>query len=171
MSFNRKQTARHEAGHAAAMILRGRLPRSLSASHAEAGVYGRMDVAWDSEGELDPEAVFDLVVAIHAGPIHAGNSDWPPRWPPSIGAPGDEGQLAACARFLNMDRSDWDAAYVEAAALVGNPEFTRIAGLIARALELSDEIDADGLRRLIGTDRLELFGIPPADHTDKETTP
>jgi len=168
-TFDRKQTARHEAGHAAAMILRGRLPRSVSASHAEAGVYGRMDVAWDEEGELDPEAVADLVISIHAGPIHAGDPGWPPRWPPSIGAPGDAGQIAACAKYLNMDRSDWDAAYVEAAALTGNPEFTRIAGLIARALELSDEIDSDGLRRLIGEDRLELFGIDPPLH--EETTP
>ena len=168
-TFDRKQTARHEAGHAAAMILRGRLPRSVSASHAEAGVYGRMDVAWDSDGELDPEAVADLVISIHAGPIHAGEKGWPPKWPPSLGAAGDAGQIAACAKYLNMDRSDWDAAYVEAAALTGTPEFGRIAALIARALELSDEIDAAGLRRLIGEDRLELFGIDPPQH--EETTP
>ncbi len=165
--FHRKNTAAHEGGHAALLVMCGRLPTRVEANHAELGIWGRVEIAWHGE-ELDRDAVADLILAIHAGPLYAGATGWPPKWPPDLGADGDEGQLAACVNYLGYDRSDADTAFVRAAALTATKEFNQLAALIARALELAGELDADELRELIGERRLERYGISPPQHNNNE---
>jgi hypothetical protein len=136
----------------------GRLPVSVSADWPEANSAGVMEIAWGEEG-ITPESARDVALSILMGPFVEGKTDWPPRWPPDMSAPGDEGQLAACVRYLGMDEGGWDVLMTQAQLLATSPEFLRLVELIARALELKDEMTADDLRWLLGEQILREHGL------------
>lgn len=168
--YERERVAVHEAGHAASLILQGRLPWSVTADRPTEQLWGSLEIAWDEEGELTEESVERTAIVVHCGPIHAEDKDWPPKYPPPLGEPGDAGQLSACMRYLGWGRAEYEAAYIEAVVLTNTDDFKRLARRIARALVLKDTLDRDDLRKLIGAEALERHGIPDAvpDETEND---
>jgi hypothetical protein len=158
-AYDRKRVALHEAGHVAALALLGHLPRAVTADWPAEGILGFMEHAWGEDDELSPDGVADLVLSIHAGPLAERRSDWPPKWPPRMAEPGDEGQLAACVNYLGWGRPEWEAAFVKAEHLTRSRDFRQVVGLLARALEVHDVLDTDDVCHLIGDERLARFGI------------
>lgn len=167
--YDRESVAAHEAGHAAALVILGRLPWRVTAdAHPSDRVWGQLEQCWDEEGELTRESVERTAKVIHCGPINQGKSEWPPKYPPPLGEPGDPGQLSACMRFLGWDRLEYDMAYIEAVALTNTEEFKNLARRIARALVLKDSLDRDDLRKLIGVEALERYGIPIPEEQEND---
>jgi hypothetical protein len=158
VSHDRATTAKHEAAHCAALVMLGRLPVSVSADWPEAGSAGVMEIAWGEEG-ISRESARDVAISILMGPLIEGKADWPPRRPPDMSASGDEGQLGALARYLKLDERGWDALITQADTLAQSPEFLRLVELIARALELKDELNTDDLRWLLGERTLRQHGL------------
>jgi hypothetical protein len=58
-----------------------------------------------------------------------------------------------------MDEGGWDVLMTQADMLATSPEFLRLVELIARALELKDEMTADDLRWLLGEQTLRQHGL------------
>ena len=81
ITYDRRPTACHEAGHAAAAImLRHRLPRSITADRPEAGVSGRMICDLSDDG-VSPDTAEGFLCMVLAGPlteaIHCPVPGWP----------------------------------------------------------------------------------------------
>ena len=162
-TLKRSRIARHEAGHAAAMIMAGWLPLRATANWPESSALGEVEP--DFRDGLDPVNVRNLAVAILLGPLAEPDlwKPWPPQWRPDRRLRGDEGQLARCVEWLDADEGDYYEMCREAHNLSRRPEFTELVDLISRALELKDELSADDLRWLIGEDRLKRYGIGERD--------
>ena len=119
---------------------------------------------------VTPQAAADVAISILMGPIAEGAESWPPAWPLDPDADGDEGQLATCLRYLKFDdESEYRALVREAHVLARTAEFQRVVWLTSRALELTDELDADDLRRLLGEKTLTNYGIPTRDRSEDGT--
>ena len=163
VTLKRARTARHEAGHCAALLMKGRLPLKATADWPTSTAFGFVQPDW-GEG-IDPAGARDLAVAIILGPLASPEMEkpWPPEWRPDPDATGDAGQLGRCVRWLKLDEGDYYEIVNEAHTLARSPEFNELVDLLARALELKDELSADDLRWLIGEDRLKRYGIGEAD--------
>jgi hypothetical protein len=159
-TYHRARIARHEAGHVAGMVLGGRLPCRVTADWPATGTLGEMEMDW-GDG-VDPAGARILAVAILLGPLaeHDLPTVWPPDWPPDRDAAGDEGQLAACCRYLKLDEDDYYELVRQAHHTAQSREWNRLCDLIAQALELKDELTADDLRHLLGSELLHKYGIP-----------
>ena len=156
MTYDRHKTSRHEGAHAAASILLGHLPRRVTADRPTEGYYGQLELAWGPDG-VTPEGARLAALVVLCGPMveqgGCGSEEWPPRWPLCVSDDGDAGQVGACVKYLKLDWHGWQELIKEAEALVAEPEFVRLVDLIARALELRDELDRADLRWLIGAER------------------
>jgi hypothetical protein len=140
----RSSTAKHEAGHVASVImLRGRLPELVTADWPKHDTAGLTRLDFSNDG-LD-ERPLDFVVLTLAGPL--AESAPIPDWPPNAGAENtrDEHALATLVDFLGLDEDDWLNAVERTLHLVRDADFQRLVQLIARALELADELNADDL--------------------------
>lgn len=166
MAYDRESVADHEAGHAAALVILGRLPWRLTADRPTDRVWGELEQA--PYEEITPESVERMVTMLHCGPINQGKKDWPPKYPGDIGGEGDAGQLAACIRYLGWGRAEYDAAYVEAVAMTNTEEFKALARRIARGLVLKDTLFRDDLRKLLGPEILERYGIDSPEEMENE---
>lgn len=158
VTHDRVRSARHEAGHVAGLVLRGRLPRRVTADWPKPGIAGEMVVDWGDEG-CTPDSAAAVAISVLLGPIAEGNPSWPPTWPLEEDTRGDERDLAILLRYLKVDEANYIALCAEARTLAKTPEFVRLVGLVARALELKDELDAGDLRRLLGPKILHTYGI------------
>ena len=122
--------------------------------------------------EDDPEGARIMALSILLGPLAAADSPvaWPPEWPPGEAGPRapDERRLAKCVAHLEMDEDGYLALIREAHAMARSPEFTELVGLVARALELKDELDAADLRWLLGKNRLQKYGIPTTEEENAD---
>ena len=116
--------AEHEARHAAAGLLLGMPVHSARAD----AVDDRLGLVM-----LGPGPARDWAVAVLVGyPFRDG---WPPDWPQSSGdGRGDESLLADFVADVRLDRAGWRALCSEARALVGTPEFRRLAAAITEPL-------------------------------------
>jgi hypothetical protein len=143
------------------------LPKLLTADWPHPDSFGVMEIDWGEEG-VTREGAADLLISLLMGPLAAGDP-WPPEWPLRRGVPGDEGQLAACVSYLKVDEDTWYATVRDARTLAKTDDFKRLTALIARALELEDELDANALRWLVGSDTLRKFGInEEEDHATED---
>jgi hypothetical protein len=162
LTHDRATTARHEGGHVASLLLDGRLPKRVSADWPRAGSSGVTEPDW-GEG-VTRESAMDVAVCILCGPLAEERDDWPPAWlaldADDESQEDDARQLAICAGYLALSEADWHALVGRAQTRVATPEFQRLAGLVARALELKDEITAQDLRDLLGDELLRKYGIP-----------
>lgn len=169
ITFDRRRTCRHEAGHAAALIFFGHLPPLIDADWPSAGTFGVTHHGFTGE-RLTREQVLHLAIAIVCGPLVVDEGGWPPAFGElDRTAAGDLGQLAAAVSFLDLDEEAWDRLTSVAADLAAERAFGQLVDLIARALELAEVLTADDLRHLLGPRRLEAFGIDRA-RPDKRGT-
>ena len=114
---------------------------------------------------LDPASVRDLAVAILA------RADWRSRTISPGPRNGPSTEMRAATRANSASCVEWLESR-RGRLLRDRPRgphsrrFARVhelVDLIARALELKDELSADDLRWLIGEDRLKRYGIGEAD--------
>jgi hypothetical protein len=166
VTHDRRRTARHEAGHAAAFVIGGWLPKQVTADRPEEGTEGWVSPDWDGES-ISPQRAADVAIAVLMGPLAVGEPGWPPEWPIDPDVAGDQRQLAFCCRYLKLDEDGYFSLVKQAHELAGSREFIRLRDLIARALELKDELDADDLRWLVGSETLFKYGI--AEEKDHAT--
>ena len=159
-SYDRQVTARHQAGHAAAAImLRHRLPRSVTADRPEAGVFGRMVADLSDDGVSDQTAE-DFLCMVLAGPSTEALDRPVPEWPlDSDSSDGDEHLVATLADFMQLDEAGYERVLERTRRLVSNPDFLRLTHLIARALELKDVLDREDLRWLVPARLAEKYDI------------
>jgi len=118
VTLDRRRTARHEAGHVAAIILTlGRLPKLVRADWPHELTYGSVVFPWPED-----RATQDLI-----GEFVVQQPDWPPTWPPDRdAASGDERQLGAAVSLGNIDEAGWDRLVEQATAMARSPDFNRL---------------------------------------------
>jgi hypothetical protein len=162
VTLDRGRVARHEGGHVAALVIVGhRLPRRITADWPTAESFGLTEIDWETEG-INRESARHVAISILCGPLAEGCEDWPPAWPIDRDSEiSDVRQLAVLASYLTLSESGWDELVAEARRLSQSVEFCRLAALIARGLELQDELSADDLAWLIGEKTLTTYGISP----------
>lgn len=172
MTLDRRRTARHEAGHVAAIILTlGRLPKLVRADWPHELTYGSVVFPWP-EDRATQDLIGEFVVCVLVGPLAVQQPDWPPTWPPDRdAASGDERQLGAAVSLGNIDEAGWDRLVEQATAMARSPDFNRLVDLIGRALELAEVLSAADLVRLLGPERLAEYGIDHTTYELQETTP
>jgi hypothetical protein len=145
----RHDTALHEGAHVAALVLvRGKLPLRVSADRPAVDLAGVTEINFADDG-LD-ETPADFLVVLLA-PLLAESAP-APSWPIQVGnghTRGDEHALAVLADHIGLTEADWLGIVERARRLITTHDFQRIARLVARALELKDELDADDLQQLI----------------------
>jgi hypothetical protein len=157
VTHHRSRTARHEAGHAAVLVMAGRLP-TITADHPDDRAYGRVALDWPDG--VDRDGALDVALAVLMGPLVVAEPGWPPQWRPRREVAGDEGQLAACLSYLKLGEPEYYELIRQANTLASSPRFQRLVALIARAAELRDVLTADDLRRLLGAEILRTYAIP-----------
>ncbi len=163
MTYRRDRVARHEAGHAAALIMGGRLPTKLTAASWPWNglLHGQMEADW-SDVEVVPHVAVEVAVAVLMGPLAAEEPGWPPEWSElDREAPGDLGQLSSALILLKTTEDDYKALVEDAKTLAGTAAFQRLVRLISRGLELKEELDAADLRQLIDERTLRAFNVDP----------
>jgi hypothetical protein len=147
---DRPTVAVHEAGHTAATImLRGRLPLSVTADRPKAGLAGSMEFDRSDDGiDVRPH---DFFVITLAGPLAEGASvpEWPLELDPDRDRGDDERSLAVLASYLKLTEDEWLEVVDRARRLVESEDFNRIARVVARALELADELSGEEVRQLL----------------------
>jgi hypothetical protein len=155
----RRDVALHEAGHTtAALMLRGRLPVSVTADFPTDELAGLTTLDFSNDG-VSREEGGDFMVITLAGPLAERDAAFPPDWP--LEANGarrrrhstDLEALATLTRFLELDAGGYLHEVVRALELARDEDFNHLVDLIARALLLRDELNTDDLRWLI-PDRL-----------------
>ena len=67
--------------------------------------------------------------------------------------------IATLADFLQLDEAGYERVLERTRRLVSDPDFLRLTHLIARALELKDEPDAEDVRWLIPARLAEKYDI------------
>jgi hypothetical protein len=156
----RDVTARHEAGHVAATVmLRRRLPHSVTADRPADHVAGQMLPDLTDDG-VNPSSAEDFMCMVLAGPLTESLDCPTPEWPLDRDDPvPDNRALAVLAAYAGLDEDGWMAVVERTRALTAEHDFKRLVRLIGRALELKDELDQGDLRRLIPARLAEKYGI------------
>lgn len=152
---------RHEAGHAAAWLMRGHMPARVVANWPTGRQLGLVEMDWTAT-RLDQESGRDLAVSILCGPRAAGREDWPPFWVEMWGdsqPEGDRRHLALTVRYLELDEAGYQELCRESRELAKTYEFDRLVWLIGTALEIKGELNPDELRWVVGQDTLDRYGI------------
>ena len=139
----------------------------MTADRPAERILGEMELDWEAEG-LDPKSARRLMIAIFLGPIAEGREDWPPSSPLDPDGDNDSRQLALLADYLKLQEADWRHLVAEAEVISTTPTFQRLVGLLSRALELADELDAAEIRALIGDKTCAAFGI--STHEEQESS-
>jgi hypothetical protein len=153
----RELTCRHEAGHVAALVMVGRLPRQVRVDRPDVDLAGVVHL---DLGDVDHQLALDMIVVILLGPMSEPRAGWPPEWPIDPDDPEEEiAKLSTLAAYLDLEEADWWSLVRQANHLLGSPAFLRIRGLIEAALSRIPALDAGQLRRLLGPDLLHTYGI------------
>lgn len=164
MSFQRRNTALHEAGHCAgAIITLRRIPKETRADWPEDIVHGSTDFAWPEDIYVQ-DLMPNYILAVLLGPLAASEPNWPPSWPPNRerqtgSTSSDERQLAAAVSLGNISEGQWNALSEGAKELALSPGFRTLVQLIARALELTDVLTDEAVAELVGPKRLASLNV------------
>jgi hypothetical protein len=138
-------------------MLRGRLPKFVSADRPEDGLAGQMRLDWTDDGiDSDPD---DFMVVALAGPLAERAVDWPPAWPLDPDRSSDTRQFYLLARFLDLDETGYSDVRDRAVELSRYEDFSHLVGLVGRALELKDALRDDDLAWLIPDRLLDKYGV------------
>ena len=161
MVYDRAATARHEAGHVAALIMSARVPASVSIDWPETEALGLTSLDFNHDG-VNPDSAPVFIRAILLGPLSAGKAGWPPEWPLDRDATDcDTRQLAILANYLELDEGGWYSLVRQARFVARSDTFKRLVSLIASALEKVDEMDGEQIKFLLGPATCLAWGIPP----------
>jgi hypothetical protein len=141
-------TCRHEAAHAAAAIwLGGRKIRSVRVDEPDVGVPGMVLV--ETKRDLGPE---DLAIALIGWMVDDERLvAWPPPWRLAKRTKSDG--VGALVNHLGLDEAEYDEVVGLVEKLLADPDFKRLMGLIARALQIAPVLDTESveiLRRAAG---------------------
>ena len=112
-----------------------------------------------SEDGVSDQTAEDFLCMVLAGPLTEAPDRPAPEWPIDPDSTGDEHLVATLADFLQLDEAGYERVLERTRRLVSDPDFSRLVGLISRALELQDELDAEDVRWLIPTRLAEKYDI------------
>jgi HK97 family phage prohead protease len=135
-------TARHEARHASAGLLRD-LPVTRASAIPNAASPGRVNVNLDG---LDRDSWRDWALLVLCGKL--GDRDWPPAWPNRNAETTDEQHLAVVVSYLGLDQKGWDELVTEAWDLSSSPAFERLENALASLLEQGHVLDERSLKHI-----------------------
>ncbi len=159
-----ERIAAHEAGHCAALVFLGRLPKVVRADNPYGAYSGHL--VFDCEDGIDRDMASNWIIATLMGPLCELGRETP--WPPPFETldpadPEDDvAHLAKLARYLRLDRPGYYGHVAVAAHIADCADFKGLHALIASALCRVPVLDADQLRRLIGPRTLAKFHLEEA---------
>lgn len=149
-------TEAHEAAHAAAaLMLGGRSIRCVRVDWPDVGVPGKMTC--ERQRDLRPEDLIVSIVGWMADDECPGT--WPPPWRRVAEVETDG--VGALVKHLDLDEDGYREIVSLAEQLLADPDFKRLQGLIARALQLAPVLDGESveiLRRAAGIPEPQLRG-------------
>jgi hypothetical protein len=154
-----RETARHEAYHAAALCLAGLVPIRVQTNWPTDHEPGAVTIDWGSGGYRDPARAKDVLVAVVAGALTEGNQGWGlDNWPidparMAEGARGDALMARELVEHFEMDRVDSCHVLWQVGQLGRHRDFRRLAVRIAAELERVELLYADDLRALMEPER------------------
>jgi hypothetical protein len=146
-----REVAWHEAGHVAAQLCFGRLPREARVDWPDERTLGRTAVDWASG--VDRDSADAVLISTLMGPLGDSTPNWPPDWPidpaaVAIGAQHDAEQAKTLAEYLKLDAVGWSWVCYRAARLSRDRRFRRLVVAIANELERVEVLDADAIAQL-----------------------
>ena len=150
-----REVARHEANHAAALLVAGLPPKCVRIDWPTANEAGTTIIDWGDGA--DREKARDVLRAILVGGMCNGFEGWD-RWPIDPervpeGARRDAEQAAHLAQYLKLDRAGWLFHVWRAHQLAKQSSFRRLAVRIANELERIEVLCADDLQRIYDATR------------------
>lgn len=153
----------HEAGHAAAAIFLGRLPRAIRVDNPAGGAAVSGQVEFGLGDGMTRDLASDLLVTVLAGPICEPCRKDP--WPPSFDElrpdhpSRDVAQLAILAKYLGLDARAYQGHVAIAYHIADTVPFKETQALLAAALSRVPVITAEQIRTLIGPEAIAKFEI------------
>jgi hypothetical protein len=153
-----RERAQHEAYHAAALCIRGLVPR-CARTDFPGDAAGSVDIDWGDGGYRNAAAAKDMLVAIVLGGATEGQQGWEwDNWPidprkMAEGAMGDALMARELIEHFGMVRVDWCHVLWLAEQLGRRQDFRRLVVRIADELERVEVLHADDLRALMDLDR------------------
>jgi hypothetical protein len=149
----------HEAGHVAGSIMTGRMPAAVTADWPHLDTLG-ITTSDIERYPISVEVAHSHLIESFCGPLAQKRAGWPLPWPLDRKArTSDARQIALLADALELDEAEYREITDRAQEVAGSPDFHHIVGLVSRALEMRDPLDADDLGRLIPDRLLTKYGI------------
>ncbi len=145
-----REIARHEAYHAAALMLACMTPECVRIDWPNETTAGLTTIDW-GDG-IDRESARAVLIAIVLGGMteqYDGWDDWP--IDPdriAVAARRDAEQARRLVEYLKFDMVDWAQIRWEANRLGGSQDFSRLAVAIADELEYREVLHREDLERI-----------------------
>jgi hypothetical protein len=148
-------TATHEASHAATALLLGLEVTEIRADRPDLGIDGWVRFACGDERAI--------LVSLSAGLMDGGGGStrfthWPPTEWPILDGEGDQGQLCALTKALEIDQPKFRRLVAVAEVLVATPLFHRLHRAIGAALLRRRE---EGREAVLNQDEIEAIVAAP----------
>jgi hypothetical protein len=145
-----REIARHEAHHAAAMLVQGMCPAEVRTDWPGRGQAGKMTIDW-GDGP-DPESMRIVLRSILLGAMTEGLADWG-QWPVDPdrsphGARRDAEQAHDLADCLELDEVAWRFELFKANRIGRQREFRELVVAITDELERREVLTAEDLRQI-----------------------
>ncbi len=141
-------TERHEASHAAALLLAGMTPAHARSDRPTDTTAGSVYIDWGDEGVTREKARAALIAILAGALMEDGLTAW--EWPPDPAAvhprtANDAKQATTLATYLEFDRVDWSQYLYKAQRLARSPAFRRLVGAIERELKAREYLTGEEL--------------------------